>query len=276
MKNNLTIDNERNSPESSIFLIDSHCHLDMAAYENDRTDVLERAFSHGVKRIVTIGTDLKSSKKCVDLAVTHKQVSATIGVHPHDIEALQESDYRHLEKIYKEHAEHIVGFGEIGLDYYKNYSNPAKQRYHFQRQLNMAYEFDLPIIIHNRNADEDTLKALLQAKSMANRGIMHCFSGDYNYAMKILDLGMYISIPGIVTFKNSTTLQEVARKIPLSSMILETDGPFLAPLPFRGKRNEPAYLIYTAEKIAELRQIDVQLVAKQTTANAEKLFSFKE
>jgi TatD DNase family protein len=273
MKNNLTFDTETNFPNNSIFLIDSHCHLDMPAYEKDRLDVLERACTQGIKRVISIGIDLNSSKKCVDLAVTHKQVSATIGFHPHDVETLQQNAYRDLEKIYTDHSQYIVGFGEIGLDYYKSYSDPARQRYHFLRQLDMAHEFNLPIIIHNRNADEDILKMLLQAKPLANGGIMHCFSSDYNYALKILDLGMHISIPGIVTFKNSTTLQEVARKIPLSSMILETDGPFLAPQPFRGKRNEPAFLIYTAMKIAELRQIDIQAVAEQTTANAEKIFS---
>lgn len=255
-------------------LIDTHCHLDMSAYTTDLDKVLERAFSQHLKRIITVGIDLTSSKNGIELARKHKQVFATIGIHPHDVDLLQEEDYLVLEKIYKDHNKHIVGFGEIGLDYYKNYSDPAKQRHHFRRQLDMAHEVKLPVIIHNREAGDDILKILCQAKPLDHGGIMHCFSGDYAYACKILDLGMLISIPGIVTFKNSIALQDVARKIPLTSMVLETDGPFLAPQLFRGKRNEPAYLQHTAMKIAELRQIDVNLVAKQTTANAEKLFTF--
>jgi TatD DNase family protein len=253
-------------------LIDTHCHLDMSAYSIDLDKVLERAFSQHLKRIITIGIDLTSSKKAIKLAAKYQQISATIGIHPHDVDYLQEEDYLALEKIYGYHNEHIVGFGEIGLDYYKNHSDQTKQRYHFRRQLDMAHDFKLPVIIHNRDADDDILKILREAKPLDHGGIMHCFSGDYNYANIVLDLGLHISIPGIVTFKNSITLQDVARKIPLTSMVLETDGPFLAPQPFRGKRNEPAYLIHTAMKIAELRHIDVNLVAKYTTANAERLF----
>ncbi len=257
-------------------LIDTHCHLDMSVYNIDLDKVLERAFAQHLKRIITVGIDLTSSKSAIKLAHKYKQVSATIGIHPHDVELLQEADYQVLEKIYQDHNEHIVAFGEIGLDYYKNYSDPAKQRHHFRRQLDMAHEFKLPVIIHNRDAGNDILKILREAKPLEYGGVMHCFSGDYAYACKVLDLGMLISIPGIVTFKNSITLQDVARMIPLVSMILETDGPFLAPQPFRGKRNEPAYLIHTAMKIAELRQIDVNLVAEHTTANAEKLFSLND
>lgn len=254
-------------------LIDTHCHLDMSDYLADLDKVLERALSQHLKRIITIGINITSSKSAVKLARKYKQVSATIGIHPHDAGLLQEADYLALQKIYEDHNKHIVGFGEIGLDYCKNYSDPTIQRYHFRRQLDMAHNFKLPVIIHNREADNDILKILRETKPLEYGGIMHCFSGDYTYACKILDLGMLISIPGIVTFKNSITLQDVARKVPLASMVLETDGPFLAPQPFRGKRNEPAYLIHTAMKIAELRQIDVNLVAKHTTANAERLFS---
>jgi TatD DNase family protein len=254
-------------------LIDTHCHLDMPDYAVDLEQVVERAFSQHLKNIITIGIDLKSSISAVELARKYKHIFATIGIHPHDVDQLMEKDYLALEKIYRDHTNYIVGFGEIGLDYFKNYSDPVTQRHHFRRQLDMAHEFNLPVIIHNREADDDILKILLQAKPLDQGGIMHCFSGDYDYARKILDLGMLISIPGIVTFKNSTTLQEVARKIPLTSMVLETDGPFLAPQPFRGKRNEPAYLIHTAMKIAELRQIDVHLLANQTTENAENLYS---
>jgi TatD DNase family protein len=257
-------------------LIDTHCHLDMSAFADDLDQIIERAFSTSLKRIVTIGVDLPSSLKAIGLATRYRRISATIGIHPHDTEYLEDRDYLALEKLYVDHHEAIVGFGEIGLDYYKKHSDPAKQRHHFRKQLALAHELELPAIIHNREADDDIIAILQQGKPLDYGGIMHCFSGDYAFSRKILDLGMLISIPGIVTFKNSITLQEVAKNIPLSSMVLETDGPFLAPQPFRGKRNEPAFLEYTARKVAEIRQVDVSLVAMQTTANAEKLFSFPD
>ena len=257
-------------------LIDSHCHLDMSAYTPDLDKVLERAFTKFIKRIVSIGTDLQSSKNCIALARRHKKISATIGIHPHEVELLHNKDYETLFNLFEDHPLHIVGFGEIGLDYNKLHADPTKQRFHFRRQLDIARELNLPVIIHNRDADDDMYGILRQAQPLVKGGIMHCFSGDYSFAQKVLDLGLMISIPGIVTFKNSKTLQEVTQKIPLTSMLLETDGPYLTPHPFRGKRNEPAYLLYTAEKIAELRQIDINEVAKQTTANAEKLFPFTD
>lgn len=257
-------------------LIDTHCHLDMPVYAADLEQVLDRAFTRYLKKIIAIGIDLPSSKNAVELARRHKQIHATIGIHPHDVDTVRNEDYTALMEIYENQATNIVGFGEIGLDYFKNYSDPAKQRQHFRRQLDIAHELKLPVIIHNREADDDILSILRQASPLYHGGIMHCFSSDYSYAQKILDLGMLISIPGIVTFKKSATMHDVVRNIPLTSMVLETDGPFLAPQPFRGKRNEPAYLIHTALKIAELRQIDVTLVAKQTTANAENLFSLTE
>jgi TatD DNase family protein len=266
----------RQSAPHDNLLIDSHCHLDMSAYIPDLDKVLERAFTTFIKRIVSIGIDLQSSQNCIALARQHKQIFATIGIHPHEVELLDDKDYAALFELYEDHTPHIVGFGEIGLDYNKLHADPAKQRIHFRRQLEMARELNLPDIIHNRDADDDMYSILRQALPLAKGGIMHCFSGDYSFAQRVLDLGLMISVPGIVTFKNSKTMQEVTKKIPLSSMLLETDGPYLAPHPFRGKRNEPAYLIYTAEKIAELRQIDVDEVTKQTTANAEKLFSFRD
>ncbi len=182
-----------------------------------------------------------------------------------------------LEQLYSHHAKHIVGFGEIGLDYVKQYSSPSKQREHFKKQLDLAHALKLPVVVHNRDANDDTIKLLREAKPLDYGGIMHCFSGDLAFAQKVLDLGMLISIPGIVTFKNAAMLHAVVREIPLSSMVLETDGPFLAPHPFRGKRNEPSYLLFTAQKIAELRDIDMEQVCRQTTtANAENLFKFNE
>lgn len=268
------ISEKLNSVPKDVKLIDTHCHLDMAEYASDFDEVLSRAFSRNIERIVTIGIDLNSSKKAVDLAQKHQRISATIGIHPHEVDSISECDYVSLVELHEANSNHIVGFGEIGLDYVKQHSSPENQRKHFARQLEVAFDLDLPVIIHNREADSDTLKILKQAKPMNNGGIMHCFSGDLEFAKKILDLGLILSIPGTVTFKNATTIQDVAKRVPLSSFVLETDGPFLSPQPFRGKRNEPALLTYTAQKIAELRQMDISQIAKQSTSNATKLFKF--
>ncbi len=246
----------------------------MAAYNDDLEMVLERAYGNRLKKIVSIGIDLASSRDAVAIARRYPQVSATIGIHPHDVDNLSTSDYVELEQLYLQHSKYIVGFGEIGLDYVKQHSAPSTQREHFRRQLDLAHALQLPVIVHNRDANDDTLKILREAMPLDYGGIMHCFSGDIVFAQKVLDLGMLISIPGIVTFKNADILQEVAKKIPLTSMLLETDGPFLAPHPYRGKRNEPSYLLHTAMKVADLRGIDLEMLAKQTTANAENLFKF--
>jgi TatD DNase family protein len=254
--------------------IDTHCHLDMTAYSGDLEKVLNNAAANHTSRIVTIGIDLASSWDAIAIAHRFQQVSATIGIHPHDVDKLENSDYKELEQLYRDYAQHIVGFGEIGLDYVKQYSDPSRQREHFRRQLDLAHDLKLPVIVHNRDANDDTIAILRAADPLEYGGIMHCFSGDVTFAEKVLDLGMLISIPGIVTFKNATTLHQVVKQVPLASMVLETDGPFLAPHPFRGKRNEPAYLLFTAQKVAELRDIDIASVSTQTTVNAEKLFNF--
>jgi TatD DNase family protein len=269
-----TIENDLPQFSHSPQFIDTHCHLDMTAYSDDLEEVLNKACANHIKKIITIGIDLASSRAAVTIARSYSQVSATIGIHPHDVDNLKNSDYTELEKLYIDHSKHIVGFGEIGLDYVKQHSDPLKQREHFRRQLDLAHTLKLPVVVHNRDANDDTIKILREASPLDHGGIMHCFSGDIAFAHKVLDLGMLISIPGIVTFKNANILQKVAREIPLTSMVLETDGPFLAPHPYRGKRNEPSYLLYTAKKIAELRELDIEQLSRQTTANAENLFKF--
>ena len=266
----------RLTPPRSIELIDTHCHLDMASFDDDRADVLARATAAHITSIVTIGIDPDSSRRAIALAQSYSHIFATIGIHPHDVQQSGDKEYRLLENLYADYHRYVVGFGEIGLDYVKGYSDPALQRSHFKRQLDLAHDLKLPVIIHNRQADDDTLALLRQAKPLVHGGIMHCFAGDLAFAEKILDLGLLISIPGIVTFKNALTLQEVALRIPLSSMVLETDGPFLAPDPYRGRRNEPAYLQYTARKVATLRELDLHTVAAVTTENAKRLFKLTE
>lgn len=255
------------------YLIDTHCHLDMETYNEDLTDIIKRATDHSVKTIISIGIDVLSSRRAVRIAQSYDAVFATIGVHPHDVDHLNVDHYRELYTLYQKHEEQIVGYGEIGLDYVKMHSEPTCQRLHFAKQLDLARELHLPVIIHNREAEADTLKILRAQPDLLFGGIMHCFSGDYEFATQIIDLGMLISIPGIVTFKNATTLHEVVKKVPLEHMIVETDGPFLSPHPLRGKRNEPANVLFTAAKIAELKNISIEDVAYHTSLNATNLFN---
>lgn len=253
--------------------IDTHCHLDMDAYTTDLNDVLERALNCGVKQVISIGIDINSSKNAIKLAKEYKMLFATVGIHPHDVDSISTSTYDYLTILIENNRDLIVGLGEIGLDYFKNYSDVSLQRKHFKKQLQLAKEFKLPVIIHDRDAHEDTLNILKEIGPFPQGGVLHCFSGDLLFANNVLDLGFHISIPGIVTFKNAHSLHEVAEHIPLNKMLLETDGPFLSPTPYRGKRNEPSYIPHVAQKIAELRNIDISTIANHTTNNARELFN---
>jgi TatD DNase family protein len=247
----------------------------MEAYKDDLEELLQRAKQNRVNHIVTIGIDLQSSLHAAELAASHNDISATVGIHPHDVDSVTTDTYDKLGEIAGKYSKHIVGYGEIGLDYVKEYSSVDNQRRHFANQLALAKDLRLPVIIHDREAHDDTLRILQQAGATESGGVMHCFSGDCLLAEKVLDLGFYISIPGVVTFKNALDLQEVARMIPLERMLIETDGPFLSPHPLRGKRNEPVNVLFTADCIARLRDISLDEVARQTTANAEELFKFR-
>jgi TatD DNase family protein len=258
-------------PSSEISLIDTHCHLDMDAYAHDLDVILQNAFQHNVRAVVSVGIDVHSSRRAVELARRYPMISATVGIHPHDVDNITDKTLPILADLAERNKEHIVGYGEIGLDYVKQYSSPENQRRQFRNQLSLADELGLPVIIHDREAHEDAL-TILREGPLHYGGIMHCFSGDLDFAQKILDRGLHISIPGTVTFKNATLLQEVARKIPLSSLLLETDGPFLAPHPYRGKRNEPLFMLYTAQVVAGLRGISIEELARQTSQNAGALF----
>jgi len=255
------------------YLVDTHCHLDMDNYENELAELLERAQTNKVNKIITIGIDLQSSLAAIELARENNYVFPTIGIHPHDVRNCTDSTYHELQTIHDQHKDIIVGYGEIGLDYAKMYSPEKIQKEHFNRQLTLANELDLPVIIHCRDAQEDLLSILKNHVPFKQSGVIHCFSSDMDFAEKVLELGFYISIPGIVSFKNAKDLHEVATNIPLEKMLLETDAPFLAPTPFRGKRNEPSYLIYTADHIAQLRGTTIDKIAKITSQNAETLFN---
>lgn len=261
----------RSTPLVHKELIDSHCHLEMIVHsETELNALLQDAQLQGVQRVITIGTDLQSSEKSRHIASTHSGVFASIGVHPHGAAKVTPSDYERLAILAQD--VNVVGYGEIGLDYAKMYAPKEIQQQVFREQLSLAKELGLPVIIHDRDAHEDIMHLLKQQAPYPAGGVMHCFSGDTHLAEQVLDLGFFISIPGIVTFPNAHALQQVVIDLPLEKMILETDAPFLAPVPYRGKTNTPCLLIHTAEKIAQLKNSTLHEVAQQTTKNTEILF----
>ncbi|MFO7604881.1 MAG: TatD family hydrolase [Desulfurivibrionaceae bacterium] len=251
-------------------LIDTHCHLDMQPYGDDLAEVIDRAGRHGVDRIVTVGIDLASSRAAIRLAEESTGVFATIGVHPHNVAGMTGDDYRQLQALADNPV--VVAYGEIGLDFHYNYAPGDVQIEHFTRQVNLAKQLELPLVVHDRDAHREVLDVLTRARPFPAGGVMHCFSGDPAFARAVIDLGFHVSIPGVVTFKKAEILQAAVREAPLDRIILETDGPFLAPEPRRGRRNEPALMLFTALKVAELKGLGLDEVAAATTANAEKLF----
>lgn len=255
----------------TIELIDSHCHLDMKDYAVDLDNVIQQADRLGVKKIITIGIDLSSSQQAVRISNQYASVYAAAGVHPHDAVDVNKETLNSIAALADQ--SNVVGYGEIGLDYAKMYAPKEIQHDIFSRQLALAKDLHLPVIIHDREAHADTMDILKKNGPFPAGGVMHCFSGDLLLARQVIALGFHISIPGIVTFKNAISLQQVAKEIPLEHMIIETDGPFLAPVPYRGKRNTPAFLIHTATRIAELRDTTLLAVAQQTTANTTTLFN---
>ena len=257
-----------------VSLVDTHCHLEMGHYEEDRQAVIDRALSGGVGQLITIGIDLESSRQAISLAESDSRIFATVGVHPHHVAGLGDEEYRQLREL----AVHprVVGFGEIGIDLVKDYAPPSVQEEHFRCQLELARELELPVVIHDREAHGQVMAALTELGPFPAGGVMHCFSGDVRLARQVVELGFYVSIPGVVTFNKAEDLQETVRELPLSSLLLETDAPYLAPVPKRGKRNEPLFTLYTARKVAELKGVSLDEVARSTTANAARLFGLGE
>ncbi len=249
--------------------IDSHAHLEMKEFDADRDAVIDRARLAGVLQIVTVGTGLALSRKAVDLARRHENVYATVGVHPHDAAKDNRRALDELKALAKDAK--VVAYGEIGLDYFHDHSPRDTQVDMFGAQLDLAAELKLPVVIHDRDAHRQTLEMV--RSSLIRRGVFHCFSGDWDMAKQCIELGFYISIPGVVTFEKSKTLQDVVRQAPLDRVLLETDCPYLTPVPHRGKRNEPSYLVHTAARVAELKKISPEDVASATTQNARELFS---
>ncbi len=255
-------------------LIDSHAHLDMQEFDKDRTEVLERAIEGGLSQIITIGIDHDSSLKALELARAHDFIYASVGYHPHNARKCNGERLDNLAQISSDPK--VVAWGEIGLDFYRSYSSPDEQSQIFSRQIEMANDLNLPVIIHDREAHEDVLIILKKMGKGKRKGVIHCFSGDIDLAVALIGLGYFISIPGTVTYKKATRIKEVASKIPLEKMLVETDAPFLAPVPKRGKRNEPFFVTFTAKEIARLRNIEFDQVALQTAENTKSLFGIPD
>jgi TatD DNase family protein len=260
-------------PPRDLTLVDTHCHLDMSPLNSRPEALLTAAHEAGVDTMITVGIDLDSSRRAISLAQRYTGVFATVGIHPHNVATITERDYEKLrEMVHNDYDARVVAYGEIGLDFVKLHTPTDLQIVHFRRQLQLAKELQLPIVVHNREAHAQIMAILREESPFPAGGVMHCFSGDIHLAEQVMELGLFISIPGIVTFNNAKDMQEVARLIPLTALLLETDAPFLAPVPMRGKQNEPAFLPHTARRIAQLRDESPQVIARCTTANANRLF----
>ena len=248
-------------------LIDTHAHIQFDPDESKMDGVLRRAEQAEVKYVVCPGIDPETSRKAIELTEQYENVFATVGIHPHDCEALP-SDWLHQIEELAAHQK-VVALGEMGLDYFKDYTPRSRQRAVFREQLALAKSLNLPVVVHNREADED-IETLL-AEDGTGSGVLHCFTSSLEFAERMVDRGYHISFTGIATFGN-TTVEQAIRGLDLNHMMVETDSPFLAPVPHRGKTNEPAYVRFVAEKISELKDIPVEEVARITTENARQFF----
>lgn len=255
-------------------LIDTHAHLQDKELKPDIDNILKHAEEAGVEKIVCIGYDLASSQEAVELAGQYSQVYAVVGIHPHDA---QELNNNCIDKLYDMgKKKKVLAIGEIGLDFYRDLSPRDKQKTAFIAQIKIAQEINKPIVIHDRDAHQEVLEIIKKEKAGKNEGIMHCYSGHLPLAVELMREGFYISFAGPLTFKNNKKSQEVAAKIPMDRILIETDCPYLAPEPLRGKLNEPANVRYTAEKLASIRQKTLDEIAYLTTRNARKVYRIKD
>lgn len=249
-------------------LIDSHCHLYLGSWTNNLRLILQDAESNNVGKIICPGIDLDTSQKAIELTNTYEGIYAAVGIHPHDANNTQLNYLDTLRKMLVQSK--VVAVGEIGLDFYRNISDADTQFKIFREQLQLAQDLDLPVIIHNRNSDKEIIETLKDFESV--RGVAHCFSSDLATAEAFLELDFYISFAGNLTYKNSD-LSEVAKEIPINKLLIETDAPYLSPVPFRGKENVPGRVKYVAEKLAEYKEVPFEEIEKATKGNTETLFN---
>ena len=253
-------------------LIDSHAHIQGKDYASEVDTIIERARAAGVEKIIAVGGagDMSSNTEALALAASYPGVYATVGMHPHDAKEVGDEELRKLKEWAAQPK--VVAVGETGLDYYYNHSPQEVQRRVFIQFIHMALETGLPLVVHERDAAKDAAE-LLQGEGAENiRGVIHCFTGNYEAACAYLDMGFYLSFTGIITFKNAGALREVVRKVPLERILVETDAPFLTPVPHRGKRNEPSYVRFVAETVAKVKEMSFADIAQATTRNVRELF----
>ena len=253
--------------------IDTHAHLQFDSFDNDCESVIQRAIKNSIDSIITIGVDVKSSEQAVQLAKKFAVVYAAVGIHPNDAADAHEQDLSKIEKLAV--TDKVLAIGEIGLDYYRLYTPKDKQQESLRRQIAIARNLKLPLILHNRDAHDDILKILREENADEVGGVFHSFSGEPGFLESVLAENYYVSFTGPITFKN-VNYNKLVEKVPLEQLLLETDSPFLAPVPFRGKRNEPAYLKYIAEKIAQIKGISVEKLAQTTSQNVKNLFQLRD
>ena len=253
-------------------LVDTHVHLNSEKFDNNLKEVIERALNNGVKTMIVVGFDKKTNARAIELAEEYPFIYATVGFHPTDAKDIKDSDYDLLIKQLKHKK--VVGVGECGMDFYWDKESKDDQIEVFKRQIDLSFEYNKPLIIHMRDASEVTYSILSEYKNL--KGVMHCYSGSPEMANNFLNLGLYISLGGPVTFKNGHKPKKVAEMVPLDKILVETDSPYLSPHPFRGKINEPFRVKLVAEEIARIKNMSYEDFANQTTKNAYKLFNIKE
>jgi TatD DNase family protein len=253
------------------FLIDSHAHIYGHEFHSDFDAMLERADKAGISHIIVPGGDLETSREACELANRFDKIYAAVGVHPHDAERVSERCYGIIGEMASGNPK-VVAIGEIGLDFYRDRSPREIQERVFRRFIRLARELSLPLVIHDRDAHDSVMRILKEERAEETGGVLHCFSGDLEMARECVEMGFYISIPGTVTYSSNELLREVVRGVRIENLLLETDTPYLAPIPFRGKRNEPAHVRIVAEKVAELKGLSVNDVARITSLNARRLF----
>ena len=251
-------------------MIDSHCHLDHAPLLDNLNDILNRSKEVGIKKLLTICTTLESFKNIENILTIDDMIYGTFGIHPHETENNDVSKITIIESIKKNPK--LIGVGETGLDFYYNHSKKNKQIDSFKKHIEAAIEINIPIIVHSRNAEEETFNILNEYKKHKPKILMHCFTGTYKFYKQMEELDSYFSASGIITFNSSKELQNTFSKIPNNKLLVETDSPFLAPVPMRGKKNEPSFIKYTLKKLADIKNIDVSEMVSLTTKNFNNLF----
>lgn len=252
-------------------MIDTHAHIYGREYSADFNLMLDRATDAGISEIIAVGADIESSRAACELAAAHNRIYCSVGIHPHDAARVNDKCYEVILQLATDNPK-IVAIGEIGLDFFRNHSPRDIQEEVFRNFIRMARRLSLPVIVHDRDAHEQVLRILREENAAETGGVLHCFSGDLHMARECVEMGFYISIPGTITFPNNETLREVVRGIKTENLLLETDSPYLSPVPHRGKRNEPANVRIVAEKVAELKGLSLEDICRITSLNAKRLF----